>query len=102
MYMAIVQVKFGCRDLYSYVDKTTQGRIFICNGEPVFIRGGNWIDADGMLRYILFSRFNNQYQTYLVLVAYDIKRYSFKVTNGNFQNEICMQIIKVLRAHLDS
>ena len=43
-------VIFGCRDLSSYVDPALKSRVFVCNGQLLFIRGGNWIVADGMLR----------------------------------------------------
>uniref|UniRef100_A0A803KP71 Beta-mannosidase n=1 Tax=Chenopodium quinoa TaxID=63459 RepID=A0A803KP71_CHEQI len=41
---------FGFRKIESYVDSATGGRLFKVNGEPVFIRGGNWILSDGLLR----------------------------------------------------
>ncbi|KAM7278691.1 hypothetical protein ACFE04_005825 [Oxalis oulophora] len=42
--------QFGFRKIESHIDKTTGGRLFKVNGEPVFIRGGNWILSDGLLR----------------------------------------------------
>ncbi|KAG8068933.1 hypothetical protein GUJ93_ZPchr0005g16012 [Zizania palustris] len=41
---------FGFRKIESTIDDSTGGRIFKVNGEPVFIRGGNWILSDGLLR----------------------------------------------------
>lgn len=41
---------FGFRKIESYIDPSTGGRLFKVNGEPVFVRGGNWIVSDGLLR----------------------------------------------------
>ncbi|KAJ3688025.1 hypothetical protein LUZ61_017189 [Rhynchospora tenuis] len=41
---------FGFRKIESTIDSTTGGRLFKVNGQPVFIRGGNWILSDGLLR----------------------------------------------------
>ncbi|KAG0622089.1 hypothetical protein M758_3G071400 [Ceratodon purpureus] len=41
---------FGFRHIDSYIDPATDGRKFVVNGEPIFIRGGNWIVSDGLLR----------------------------------------------------
>lgn len=41
---------FGFRKIESCIDNATGGRLFKVNGEPVFIRGGNWILSDGLLR----------------------------------------------------
>ncbi|KAK4282804.1 hypothetical protein QN277_014135 [Acacia crassicarpa] len=41
---------FGFRKIESYIDAATGGRLFKVNGEPIFIRGGNWILSDGLLR----------------------------------------------------
>lgn len=41
---------FGFRKIESYFDNATGGRLFKVNGQPVFIRGGNWIVSDGLLR----------------------------------------------------
>ncbi|GAV63161.1 Glyco_hydro_2 domain-containing protein/Glyco_hydro_2_C domain-containing protein/Glyco_hydro_2_N domain-containing protein [Cephalotus follicularis] len=41
---------FGFRKIESHVDKATRGRLFKVNGQPMFIRGGNWILSDGLLR----------------------------------------------------
>lgn len=44
------EVRFGFRHVTSYIDPELQGRRFEVNGRPVFIRGGNWIVSDAMLR----------------------------------------------------
>jgi mannosylglycoprotein endo-beta-mannosidase len=49
---------FGFRKIESDIDKATGGRLFKVNGKPIFIRGGNWILSDGLLR---LSR--NRYKT---------------------------------------
>ncbi|PON76406.1 Mannosylglycoprotein endo-beta-mannosidase [Parasponia andersonii] len=41
---------FGFRKIESHIDSATGGRLFKINGEPIFIRGGNWILSDGLLR----------------------------------------------------
>lgn len=41
---------FGFRKIESHIDDATGGRLFKVNGQPVFIRGGNWILSDGLLR----------------------------------------------------
>ncbi|KAI3448637.1 hypothetical protein Pfo_005302 [Paulownia fortunei] len=41
---------FGFRKIESHIDTTTGGRLFKVNGQPIFIRGGNWILSDGLLR----------------------------------------------------
>ncbi|XP_038715293.1 mannosylglycoprotein endo-beta-mannosidase-like isoform X4 [Tripterygium wilfordii] len=40
----------GFRKIESYIDSATGGRLFKVNGQPIFIRGGNWILSDGLLR----------------------------------------------------
>ncbi|KAF9618828.1 hypothetical protein IFM89_002696 [Coptis chinensis] len=42
--------RFGFRKIESTIDHATGGRLFKVNGQPVFIRGGNWILSDGLLR----------------------------------------------------
>nr|Q5H7P5.4 RecName: Full=Mannosylglycoprotein endo-beta-mannosidase; Short=Endo-beta-mannosidase; Contains: RecName: Full=Mannosylglycoprotein endo-beta-mannosidase 31 kDa subunit; Contains: RecName: Full=Mannosylglycoprotein endo-beta-mannosidase 28 kDa subunit; Contains: RecName: Full=Mannosylglycoprotein endo-beta-mannosidase 42 kDa subunit [Lilium longiflorum]BAD89079.2 endo-beta-mannosidase [Lilium longiflorum] len=42
--------KFGFRQIESAIDEATGGRLFKVNGQRVFIRGGNWILSDGLLR----------------------------------------------------
>ncbi|KAF9607598.1 hypothetical protein IFM89_037526 [Coptis chinensis] len=41
---------FGFRKIESAIDDATGGRLFKVNGQPVFIRGGNWMPSDGLLR----------------------------------------------------
>nr|GMD45345.1 mannosylglycoprotein endo-beta-mannosidase [Ipomoea batatas] len=41
---------FGFRKIQSTIDSSTGGRLFKVNGQPIFIRGGNWILSDGLLR----------------------------------------------------
>ncbi|XP_044483718.1 mannosylglycoprotein endo-beta-mannosidase isoform X2 [Mangifera indica] len=41
---------FGFRKIETYIDNATGGRLFKVNGQPIFIRGGNWILSDGLLR----------------------------------------------------
>ncbi|XAR49117.1 Mannosylglycoprotein endo-beta-mannosidase [Bertholletia excelsa] len=41
---------FGFRKIESHIDSKTGGRLFEVNGQPVYIRGGNWILSDGLLR----------------------------------------------------
>ena len=43
-------VNFGIRQTGTYFDKETGGRIFLVNGQKVFIKGGNWISSDLLLR----------------------------------------------------
>ncbi|XP_078442484.1 glycoside hydrolase family 2 protein [Wolffia australiana] len=42
--------KFGFRKIESSIDPCTGGRLFKVNGQPVFVRGGNWVLSDGLLR----------------------------------------------------
>ncbi|XP_043691590.1 mannosylglycoprotein endo-beta-mannosidase isoform X2 [Telopea speciosissima] len=42
--------QFGFRKVESHIDDATGGRLFKVNGQPVFIRGGNWILSDGLLQ----------------------------------------------------
>lgn len=41
---------FGFRKIESHIDSATGGRLFKVNDQPIFIRGGNWILSDGLLR----------------------------------------------------
>ncbi|KAK4402187.1 Mannosylglycoprotein endo-beta-mannosidase [Sesamum angolense] len=41
---------FGFRKIESHIDSSTGGRLFKVNGQPIFIRGGNWILSDGLLQ----------------------------------------------------
>ncbi|RVW53463.1 Mannosylglycoprotein endo-beta-mannosidase [Vitis vinifera] len=43
-------IHFGFRKIESHIDNATGGRLFKVNGQPIFIRGGNWILSDGLLR----------------------------------------------------
>lgn len=45
------KVNFGVRSFSSYVDPLTDGRVFICNGQRIFLQGGNWVGTDQFLRY---------------------------------------------------
>ena len=42
--------QIGIREITSAMDTLTKGRIFSINGQKLFIRGGNWIASDWMLR----------------------------------------------------
>ncbi len=44
------KVNIGIRDIDSYFDPESGGRIFTVNGQKLFIRGGNWIASDAYLR----------------------------------------------------
>ncbi len=44
------QVDFGIRETGTYFDKKVGGRVFLINGRKVFIKGGNWISSDLLLR----------------------------------------------------
>ena len=44
------KLKTGIRDITSKMDTTTGGRIFRINGQKIFVRGGNWIASDALLR----------------------------------------------------
>ncbi|QGY46701.1 hypothetical protein GM418_24495 [Maribellus comscasis] len=43
-------VDFGIRETGTYFDKKVGGRVFMVNGRKVFIKGGNWISSDLLLR----------------------------------------------------
>ncbi|MFA5329881.1 MAG: glycoside hydrolase family 2 TIM barrel-domain containing protein [Prolixibacteraceae bacterium] len=43
-------VNFGIRQTDSRFDEALKGRIFSINGQDVFIKGGNWIASDALLR----------------------------------------------------
>lgn len=43
-------ITFGLRETGSYFDEKTGSRVFTVNGQKVFIKGGNWIASDAMLR----------------------------------------------------
>lgn len=44
------EILFGFREVGSYFDNTTGSRTFTINGQKIFIKGGNWIASDAMLR----------------------------------------------------
>jgi hypothetical protein len=44
------KVSFGIRQTSSRFDEKLKGRIFSVNGQDVFIKGGNWIASDALLR----------------------------------------------------
>lgn len=43
-------VTFGIRETSNYFDEKIKGRVFTVNGQKLFIKGGNWIASDAMLR----------------------------------------------------
>lgn len=43
-------VDFGIRQTSTNFDKIVGGRVFLVNGQKVFIKGGNWISSDLLLR----------------------------------------------------
>ncbi len=43
-------VNVGIRETGSYFDEGSGGRVFLVNGQKVFIKGGNWIASDALLR----------------------------------------------------
>jgi len=43
-------VTFGIREAGNYFDKNIRAQVFTINGQKVFIKGGNWIASDAMLR----------------------------------------------------
>ena len=45
------RIRFGVREITSEIDKQNGGRIFKVNGQRIFIKGGNWIASDGMMRH---------------------------------------------------
>lgn len=44
------QVPFGIRETGNYFDEKIKSRVFTVNGQKVFIKGGNWIASDALLR----------------------------------------------------
>ncbi|KAK9831543.1 hypothetical protein WJX81_007476 [Elliptochloris bilobata] len=46
-----VAARFGVREIRSEIDPVLNGHVFHVNGQRVFIRGGNWIATDWMLRW---------------------------------------------------
>ncbi|MCJ7716942.1 MAG: hypothetical protein MUO54_10555 [Anaerolineales bacterium] len=43
-------VNFGLRQTTNYFDEKVGARVFLINGQKVFIKGGNWIASDALLR----------------------------------------------------
>ncbi len=43
-------VTFGIRETGNYFDEKITGQVFTVNGQKVFIKGGNWIASDALLR----------------------------------------------------
>ncbi len=43
-------VVFGIRETGNYFDERIKARVFTVNGQKVFIKGGNWIASDALLR----------------------------------------------------
>jgi|WetSurMetagenome_2_1015567.scaffolds.fasta_scaffold00403_3 mannosylglycoprotein endo-beta-mannosidase len=43
-------VSFGIRETGNYFDEKLKARVFTVNGQKVFIKGGNWIASDALLR----------------------------------------------------
>ena len=41
---------FGLRETSNYFDQKAGGRVFQINGQKIFIKGGNWIASDALLR----------------------------------------------------
>ncbi|MDE3185162.1 MAG: glycosyl hydrolase [Bacteroidota bacterium] len=44
-------VRFGVREIATKWNSSTHSREVMVNGEPIFIKGGNWIISDEMLRF---------------------------------------------------
>jgi mannosylglycoprotein endo-beta-mannosidase len=45
------ELKVGVREITAYWNTTTRSKQIFVNGQPVFIKGGNWIISDAMLRF---------------------------------------------------
>jgi len=43
-------VTYGIRETGNYFDKNIKSQVFTVNGQKVFIKGGNWIASDALLR----------------------------------------------------
>ncbi|GAB5353908.1 hypothetical protein AAMO2058_000074500 [Amorphochlora amoebiformis] len=53
--------EFGVRMVSSYIDPELGGRVFQVNGNRTFIKGGNWIVTDQLLRYSTdYDRYYNE------------------------------------------
>jgi mannosylglycoprotein endo-beta-mannosidase len=53
------RVSFGIREAGNYFDKKIGAQVFTINGQKVFIKGGNWIASDAMLR-LSEARYNTE------------------------------------------
>lgn len=42
--------KFGIRETDNYFDEVVGARVFLINGHKIFIKGGNWIASDALMR----------------------------------------------------
>lgn len=45
------EFQFGIRETGTFFDEKTGGRVFLVNGQKIFIKGGNWISSDLLLRH---------------------------------------------------
>lgn len=45
------KIRFGVREITPEIDGQNKGRIFKVNGQKIFIKGGNWIASDAMMRH---------------------------------------------------
>lgn len=43
--------KFGIRETDNYFDDVVGARVFLINGQKIFIKGGNWIASDALMRF---------------------------------------------------
>ena len=50
VYSDLESVRFGIREFSTEFDEESGGRVFMVNGQKIFIRGGNWIASDALLR----------------------------------------------------
>ena len=48
---AILPLNFGVREITTTWNTTTRSRETLVNGQPIFIKGGNWIVSDELLRF---------------------------------------------------
>jgi mannosylglycoprotein endo-beta-mannosidase len=52
-------LSFGIRETSNYYDKELGSRVFVINGQKIFIKGGNWIASDALLR-LSSDRYENE------------------------------------------
>ncbi len=50
VHMDSEEISYGIRETGNYFDEKIKSRIFTVNGQKVFIKGGNWIASDALLR----------------------------------------------------